>query len=170
LWSPINRDVRVELFLPLYSSTDLLGRGLFDFNLEVGAERQQYATESFDYGPRFASGSVSYGVSDRLTLRGYGAGSRDYWMGAAGATFSLGRLFLVDTAAMYSHRPEEDGWSLYGSVEHVSGPLSLYGSYTHSSPGFRDLAGEFGYTTFTDQVTASAGCCSAGSATSMPPM
>ena len=148
---------RVELFLPLYTSTELLGRGLSLFNLEVGAERQQYATESFDYGPAFASGGVSYGVSDRLTLRGYGAGSRQYWMGAAGATFSLGRLFLVDTAAMYSRRPEADGWSLYGSVEHVSGPINLYGSYMHASRGFRDLAGNFGYTTFTDQVIASAG-------------
>ena len=148
---------RVELFLPLYTSTELLGRGLSLFNLEVGAERREYASESFDYGPAFASGGVSYGVSDRLTLRGYGAGSRHYWMGAAGATFSLGRLFLVDTAAMYSYRPEEEGWSLYGSVEHISGPLSLYGSYQHSSRGFRDLAGNFGYTSFTDQVVASAG-------------
>ena len=148
---------RVELFLPLYTSTVLLGRGLSLFNLEVGAERQQYATESFDYGPAFASGSVSYGATDRLTLRGYGAGSRQFWTGAAGATFSIGRLFLVDTAAMYSYRPEGDGWSFYGSIEHISGPFSLYGSYTYATPGFRDLAGNFGYTSFTDQVVASGG-------------
>src|SRR4030095_6245457 len=62
--------------LPLYSSIDLLADGLWTFNVEAGAERRQYAIESNDYGPRFASAAIGYGVSDRLTPRGYGRGAR----------------------------------------------------------------------------------------------
>ena len=148
---------RTELILPLYSSSVLLGRGLSQFNLEVGAERREYGTESNDYGPAFASGSLSYGVSDRFTLRGYGAGSPGYGIGVVGATVAIGRLLLVDGAAMYSHGREGDGWSLYGSIEHISGPLNIYASYQRASRDFSDLVGNFGYSRTIEQATASAG-------------
>ena len=148
---------RTELFLPLYSSIDLLAEDLWTFNLEAGAERQQYAVESNDYGPVFASGALGFGVSDRLTARGYGAAADGYWMGALGTTFAIGNFLLAEATGMYSQGPAGDGWAWYGSVEHVSQRLNLFASYMHATTGFRDLAGHFGYTVLTDQAIFSGG-------------
>jgi outer membrane usher protein len=148
---------RTEVILPLYTSSVLLQRGLSDFNIEVGAERRDYGVASNDYGPPFVSGSYSHGVTDRLTLRGYGAASRGYGTAVAGATMAVGPLFLFDGAAMFSHGREGDGWSFYGSVEHIADPLNLYVSYMRSSRDFSDLVGNFGYSRSIEQATASGG-------------
>lgn len=148
---------RRELILPLYASSQLLAPGLTDFSVELGAERLNYAVRSNDYGQAFASGSVSHGISDRLTVRAYAAGTGDYWTAAAGATVSVGGWVLVDAAGFFSDGPDGSGWAGYASIEHSRGAFNFYASYQRSDRAYRDLAGRFGYTPFIEQATASAG-------------
>ena len=55
-----------------YVSSRLLKEGLQDFGYQLGAERRDYGTKSFDYGSALASGTHRYGFTDRLTGEAHG--------------------------------------------------------------------------------------------------
>jgi outer membrane usher protein len=62
----------VVLLQPFYGTNSLLRAGLSEYSLEVGAERDGYGIDSFDYGSVVASATWRHGFDDRLTgeLRG----------------------------------------------------------------------------------------------------
>lgn len=147
---------RTQLFLPLYSSTQLLARGMTIFNVDAGAARQDYAVESNDYRGDFVSGAFGYGVTDDLTVTAYAGAADGYSTAAGGAAFALGRFLLADSALMISNGPEGQGWAWHAGVEHASSRFSFSAQYFESQ-GYRDLADRFGYTSFDRRATASAG-------------
>jgi outer membrane usher protein len=147
---------RTQVYLPLYSSTEMLAKGMTTFNVEAGAARQNYATESNNYEGDFAQASFGYGVTDQFTFSGYAAGAQDYSSAAAGAAFSLGSFLFVDSALMLSNDAEGPGWAWYASVEHIDPRFNFAASYFESDD-YRDLADRFGYATFDRRATASAG-------------
>ena len=51
-----------------FSHTYLLKEGLSDWGVDIGAVRDNLGIENADYGERFGSGMLRYGVSDGLTL------------------------------------------------------------------------------------------------------
>jgi len=53
---------------PFFVSTALLRPGLADWTLSLGAAREQYGRESWDYGERFVSGRYRLGLTRALTL------------------------------------------------------------------------------------------------------
>lgn len=147
---------RSEMTLPLYVSPILLAEGMSQFNIEVGSARQNYALVSDDYEGDFASGSLSYGVSDVLTLSGYAAVAEDYGGAAVSAAFPISNLLLVELTSLYAEGPEDTGWAWHISAEHVSPRFSVSGRYIESH-GYRDLADQFGYTSFQRKALASVG-------------
>src|SRR5690606_2372619 len=62
---------QVSTSLPFYVSSDLLKRGFLDYAGSAGALRRGYGTESFDYGPPAATGSLRYGLRDGFTIEGH---------------------------------------------------------------------------------------------------
>ncbi len=56
-----------------YASTELLRPGLSDYSISIGALREGYGLESFDYGDFAASGTWRYGIRENLTVEGHGA-------------------------------------------------------------------------------------------------
>lgn len=147
---------RTQVFLPLYSSTEMLAKGMSTFNLEAGVARQNYASESNHYEGDFAQAAFGYGVTDQLTFSGYAAGAQDYSSAAAGAAFSLGSFLFVDSALMLSNDAGGPGWAWYASVEHIDPRFNFAASWFESDD-YRDLADRFGYATFDRRATASAG-------------
>ncbi|AMK26301.1 hypothetical protein V475_21210 [Sphingobium baderi LL03] len=148
---------RTEVSLPFYSSSRLLAAGMTDFNIEAGFPRLSYGDRSNDYGRFFASGSVSRGMSDRLTLRAYAAGARGYGGGGVGATVQVGVLGLVDGALLASGGHAGTGLGYHIGIEHVGRSFSLSGGYTHGGRRYRDLAQTFDAPAFVDQARASMG-------------
>lgn len=53
---------------PIYASQSLLRRGLDDFTLEAGWQRQDYTVRSAVYGPFLAAGTWRRGITDALTM------------------------------------------------------------------------------------------------------
>jgi len=148
---------RTEVSLPFYSSSQLLAAGMTDFDVEAGFPRLSYTSQSNDYGRLFASGTISRGINDHLTLRGYVAATRGYEGGALGATMRIGSLGVFDGAVLASNANSGMGLGYYLGVEHVTHSFSLSGSYTHADSHYQDLATTFDATAFTDQATASLG-------------
>lgn len=148
---------RKEVSLPFYASSRLLAEGMTDFNIEAGLPRLSYGDSSNDYGRLFVSGSISSGVSDRLTLRGYAAGTGGYGGVGVGATVKVGVLGLVDGALLASEGTAGAGLGYYVGIEHVGRSFSLSGNYTHGDSRYRDLAGMFDAAAFVDQARASLG-------------
>lgn len=147
---------RTQLYLPLYSSTEMLAQGMTTFNIDAGVARQNYAVDSNNYEGDFAQAAFGYGVTDQFTFSGYAAGGKDYSSAAAGAAFSLGSFLFVDSALMLSNSAGQPGWAWYASVEHIDPRFNFAASYFESD-AYQDLAERFGYVAFDRRATASAG-------------
>lgn len=148
---------RNELYLPLYSSVRLLGAGLSTFTMEGGFVRRNYGARSNDYGPGFVSGGYSYGLSDRLTLTGYGAAAEGYGSAGGSAGLALGNQGLAEAAVVYSDGPDGKGWSWAVGLERTARILSLSARYQRNGDNYRDLSGLFDNAMFTEQAVATAG-------------
>src|SRR5688572_26370466 len=116
---------RIEVFLPFYATTGRLAKGVSDFSFEAGFPREDFGIASNHYGPGFASGSVSYGLTDQLTVRGYLTGTDGYRGLGAGATVGVGNLAEIDGAVLYSRRGERSGWAFYTGLSRSSHLLTL---------------------------------------------
>lgn len=147
---------RTQVFLPLYSSPLVLAKGMSLFNFEAGVARQNYSVASADYEGDFASGAVSYGVSDQLTVTGHAGVAKDFGSLGLGATFPIADLLLFDGAVLYSDGPEGRGWAYYIAAERISQRFSFSAQYTESH-GYRDLPDLFGYLSFQRKAVASVG-------------
>lgn len=64
-----------KMTYPVYFSDAVLGRGLHDYNYTVGSLRNQYGSESNDYGKLAFSAYHRYGVTNTFTLGGWAEGS-----------------------------------------------------------------------------------------------
>ena len=147
---------RTELVLPFYASTALLAKGMTDFSLAAGFPRQEYGVASNEYGRAFASAVASRGITDRLTLHGYAAGSRGYWGAAAGATADVGGYALLDGALMSSRAGGDTGWSFYLAASRTTPRFNLSASYARAF-SYTDLAAWFGYVRFIEAARVSGG-------------
>jgi outer membrane usher protein len=122
-----------------YVSTNLLRRGLSDFSVEAGAERQRYGRQSFDYGPAFIAGSYRYGVSSALTVEARGeVSARTQDMGG-GVAAVLGRVGEVGVAGSVSSSGLGSGYLYRLYAARISPHWSLSASYQHSSPNYLQL-------------------------------
>jgi len=131
---------RSTISFPYYNANQLLKPGLSDWSLEVGAVRQRYGLDSFDYrGQPAASGSLRWGLSDWLTLESHGESTAGLNLAGLGAAARLGSSGVLSGAYARSTGHTEGGqtsvtWSW------VRGRYNLDLGTQQRDPGYRDIA------------------------------
>lgn len=132
---------QTETTLPFAVSSKLLRPGLSDFSAEIGMPRLQYGLRSSLYAEQPAgSGSVRYGLNDRITLMAHGEGARSFGNAGAGAVLSLGSLGIVSAAGAGSWRQGATGGLAYLAFETRLGDISFFASSQRSFGNYHDLA------------------------------
>ncbi len=72
-----------------YLSTDLLREGLSDYSVTIGALREDFGLQNFQYGDVAASATWRRGMQDNLTVEAHGEISDDVAMGATGMRYGI---------------------------------------------------------------------------------
>ncbi|WOI58435.1 fimbria/pilus outer membrane usher protein [Palleronia sp. LCG004] len=128
--------------LPFFGARDLLRQGIVDWSIEIGRPRLGFGlSEGSRYLPRtILSGTARYGLTDRVTLEGHAASSRDFLLAGGGLSTILGGRAEMTLNAGASRFEEQGGH--FGYVEFSAypvGDLRLEGALFRSSDGFTDL-------------------------------
>jgi outer membrane usher protein len=122
-----------------YVSSRLLQAGLHEFAYELGAERDAYGYESFDYGRTFAAGTHRYGINDRFTAEGRVEILSGQYTAGAGGALLLGGYGVAHGAVAGSHAERGDGGQLTLGFEHASRRLGFGFSLQLASAAFTQL-------------------------------
>lgn len=131
---------RSVISFPYYNASQLLKPGFSDWSLEVGAVRQGYGLESFDYRSQpAASGSLRYGLNDWLTLESHGEASVGLGLGGVGAVLRLGRSGVLSGAYARAAGDSDGGQSSLGYSWVVGRFYFDLGSQQRDA-GYRDIA------------------------------
>ncbi|GLS86149.1 fimbrial biogenesis outer membrane usher protein [Cypionkella aquatica] len=132
---------RTTKAVSFYVSRKLLKKGLLDFSIEAGDAREGYGLESNDYGSDgFISGSLRFGLTERVTLEAQVQSKSDLRMAGLGLTtvpFDLAELSLAAGASDYAGTTASFA---YGAVQTQIGPVEVSGSVRWAQKGFADLA------------------------------
>ena len=142
--------------VPLYVDTRLMASGLASYSLELGQLRHDYAVESFKYASRPASsGSLRYGVSDRLTLEGHGELSEGIYNAGGGALYQLGQKGVVNGSLAASAGMAGVQWGL--GYSYSTRAFSVQVQTLRSASNYGDLAAYDGspLPSITDRLTLS---------------
>jgi outer membrane usher protein len=91
-----------------FTDPNLLDKGLADWSFEAGALRRNLGIENADYGERFASGVMRYGISPVLTLETQGQLSKTLQGSGIGASFGLPFQTLGQLSLAYSRDKNGD--------------------------------------------------------------
>lgn len=127
--------------VPLYVDTRMLAPGLVDYALDVGALRRNYGRSSFDYDPRpVASGSLRYGLAERLTVEGHLEVGHGVATGGAGLLFRLGQLGVLNAALAGSRH----GMQRAFGYQYLSPRFSIDAQSQRASRGYADLGSAAG--------------------------
>jgi len=135
--------VERSIDVPFYTTSQLLADGLWDGSIELGRIRRDYGLRSFSYGERtIGSGTLRYGVSDRLTIETHGEVESRLRMGGLGvvwvpgprtgvinAAYARSRVDGIGRGAQYSL-----GYQWNGAMFHIDAAT------TWRDSSFRDLA------------------------------
>ena len=122
---------------PFYASRRLLRGGLDEYQLSVGATRENYGLDSFDYGSALASGYWRRGISDRLTAEARFEADGDVRAGSATADLSLGLLGIVTAGVVASDGRIGSGQSWIGGYEYQGRRFNFGARSSWASARFR---------------------------------
>jgi outer membrane usher protein len=122
-----------------YVSTALLRPGLSDFSVEAGAERQNYARQSFDYGRAFVAGSFRHGLTSSLTVETRAEGSQDVQDAGAGVATVIGKIGEVGGAVSGSRGPDGTGFLYRVYASRLGSHWSVSLSYQSSTRDYAQL-------------------------------
>jgi outer membrane usher protein len=127
--------------LPFYMTTQLLGRGISDFSVEVGAVREDFGAQSSAYGQTFASGVWRRGLTDALTIEAHGEAAKGLVMGGLSAGAAVGSLFSIGGSVAASDGPDGASGTLWVvGFDRTTQGLSFSARHEEASTGFRDVA------------------------------
>jgi outer membrane usher protein len=122
---------------PFYASRRLLRGGLDEFQIALGALRQNYGLESFDYGSAMGSGYWRRGINDALTVEGrFEADDTVRALGAA-LDWSAGLTGIVTAGAAVSDSRTGRGHLLLGGYEYQGRGFNFSARSSWASPAFR---------------------------------
>lgn len=128
---------------PFYASRRLLVPGLDDYTVSLGAERQNYGIESFDYGSGFGSAYWRRGLTPELTVELRGEGDSRVRDGGVTADWNPGGLGVVTAGLAGSSGNQGSGYLTLAGYEYQS-PRFNFGVRTFwASPDFRMIGDEF---------------------------
>jgi outer membrane usher protein len=106
--------------VPFFTSSKLLALGQYDFSLDGGVPRYNYAIESFDYGQKWIGmATARYGLTENLTIEAHGEATPGLANGGAGATFGNDRIGLFSLAGAASWNREELGGLFHASWQNT---------------------------------------------------
>src|SRR5471030_1805457 len=103
---------QVSTSVPFYVSNTLLRQGLTDFDLSLGAVRQNYGVNSADYSDAAFSGIYRYGITNYLTLSTHGEATQGLALGGIGADIAVGHwgtFSLSGSQSQANHAPVTSG-------------------------------------------------------------
>jgi outer membrane usher protein len=124
-----------------YASANLLRPGLFDFSAEAGYRRISYGADSNDYnGDPVASGTLRYGLSDRLTLEAHGEGGGDTLNGGFGLATPIGSIGVGSLSLAGSRAQGQTGAQYAAALEFGIGNISLYLRTQRTAGAYADIA------------------------------
>jgi outer membrane usher protein len=130
----------VSSTVPLYVDTRMLAPGLVDYVVDVGALRRDYGVRSFAYDPApVATGSLRYGVDERLTLEAHAETGRGLVNGGAGMLWRLGQLGVVSASLAASADGGRRGAQGGLGYQYVSPRFSIDALSQRASRGYADL-------------------------------
>ena len=122
-----------------YASVNLLKAGLDSFSVEAGAERNNFGTESADYGTAFASGTYRRGLTDDFTAEIRGEAERDFGVIGVGANYLIGELGVL-SATLAGSGGNGTGGALAGAgFQRQTTRLNIFAQGLWSSARFRQI-------------------------------
>ena len=122
--------------LSLYATDELLSEGLWSYTVDAGFLRERYGLDSFAYGPFATTATAAYGLASWLTLSAHGEATDRVRLFGGGAAISLAPFGAIAADAAIG----SNGSTVGLVFERRSRTLSLLGSWTETSRGFRDVA------------------------------
>lgn len=126
--------------MPLYVDTRLLAPGLVDYALDLGALRRGYGRSSFDYASSpAATGSLRYGLSERLTVETHAEAGSGLANGGAGLLWRLGQLGVLNGALAASRAGQGAGCQAAFGYQYVSPGFSVDAQTMRASRRYADL-------------------------------
>ena len=93
-----------------YASQRMLQPGLHDWNWELGAIRENYGLEDFDYGRGFVAATHRYGMSERVTGEAHAHLTESHGNFGAGLNWLTPGGGILNVAGAVSQGDDADGW------------------------------------------------------------
>ncbi|WP_371919511.1 fimbria/pilus outer membrane usher protein [Pseudomonas sp. SDI] len=103
---------QVSTTLPFYVTSSLLQKGLSDFSVALGSLRRDYGVRDFAYGPGVSTGSLRYGLSDRVTVESHVEAAESLALGGLGGSLQIGNYGVVNAAMTQSRLDGQTGQQL----------------------------------------------------------
>lgn len=145
-----------ETIVPLYAATRMLAPGLSEYNVFTGAARQNYGSQSNDYGDVFASANYRHGFRG-FTLAGEVNAAGDYASASFGGSTTIANQFLVFGGASVSHTPQGAGLAWLASFERTGRNTNIAIRYERADNTYRDLGARLGYGRLVEMGLVTAG-------------
>ncbi|MBR8367211.1 fimbrial biogenesis outer membrane usher protein [Burkholderia sp. AU19243] len=143
--------------IPLYVDTRLLAPGLASYSAEAGFLRRAYGSNSFDYARTpAASGSLRYGISERLTAEAHAEATAGVYNVGAGALARLGERGVANASLALS-APGRTGVQAGAGYQYVTPRFSIDAQTLRAFGDYGDLGSREGapVSRATDRVTVS---------------
>lgn len=151
----------------LYDTHRLLQPGLADWSIELGAVRENYGIESFDYGSDIAvSGTLRYGVNNRFTAGTHAEATKDLANAGIGGTWVLGGPGGVLFGSLAGSESQgQSGTQYSGSYSWNNNRFNIGLNTLGTTGNYRDVATQYGSTPIlqSNQVSTSYSTQSLGS-------
>jgi outer membrane usher protein len=124
---------------PFYASVNLLKGGLENFSYEIGAERNNFGTESSDYGHAVATATYRRGLTDQLTGEIRGEASRDLGVAGVAASYLIEDIGVASATAVGSASDAGTGALGGAGFQRQTGNLSILAQAQWSTSAFRQI-------------------------------
>ena len=125
---------------PFYASVNLLKAGLEDFSYEAGFERNNFGTESDDYGRGLVTATYRRGLTDQLTGEVRGELERDLGVAGVSADYLINEVGVFTGTIAASGGGGAGSGTLAGAgFQRQTGRLSVFAQAQWASPSFRQI-------------------------------
>lgn len=130
----------------LYDAHRLLQPGLSDWSVELGAVRENYGNESFDYSDNItASGTWRYGLSNRFTAETHAEVTNHLSNAGVGGTWLLGRAGGILFASLAGSQSQGQNGAQYStSYSWNNNRFNIGVSATGTKGVYRDVGSQYG--------------------------
>ncbi|OJB26539.1 fimbrial protein [Burkholderia ubonensis] len=156
----ITRDAlgrTITTSIPLYVDTRLLAPGLASYSAEAGFLRRAYGVDTFDYARTpAASGSLRYGINERLTVEAHAEATSGVYNAGAGALARIGDAGVANASLAVS-AGRFGGAQAGAGYQYVTPRFSIDAQTLRAFGGYGDLGSREGtpVATASDRVTVS---------------